>query len=541
MATAEELMQFQNYLNSGDYSAAANLAASRGYTPEQTAQFVSQTNPQFGPVTQETVRQYTDPNWLSQLDWQSGVNDPVVQQVLGDASWQTLGNKAEGFTPEFWQQEENAVWLDDAVRALERAGATPDQVSKIAQYYGVDPTALGAASASQYNVGNDWAGKTADQWIKDLTPSAYFNESNSIYDWSRPYLSSPYEAVAGQGDLYAGLSARGFDDAFVRNILQNSPDVLQDADLGALTSPFFDINDPLQVLGVNQDPMAIRNALIAQLGPRSEAELQEAARYLYGIDLPSATPPAPVVDEPDNTPSTWTGEERSPIRAFNVDLSSPFAGSNWRGTLEAQIGMSGDELYRFIMDKASSGDFTLSTLQRELNLNPGEAHALYESALKYAQENGLPLPRFPAATRADAPYYNYGFRPAQRLFSREIDGQSVVNPIAAYLRQISGQAPVEAAEGGYMKGGLTRIHNDPVVKRYMKGGGGGQADDIPARLSSGEYVMDADVVAALGDGNPDAGAAKLDRMRENIRKHKRSAPASKIPPKSKKPEQYLKG
>ena len=88
---------------------------------------------------------------------------------------------------------------------------------------------------------------------------------------------------------------------------------------------------------------------------------------------------------------------------------------------------------------------------------------------------------------------------------------------------------------------MSRIHADPVIKRYLRGGGGGQEDDIPAQLSAGEYVMDADVVAALGDGNPEAGARKLDKMRENIRTHKRSASAKKIPPKAKKPEQYLKG
>ncbi len=76
---------------------------------------------------------------------------------------------------------------------------------------------------------------------------------------------------------------------------------------------------------------------------------------------------------------------------------------------------------------------------------------------------------------------------------------------------------------------------------YFKGGSSGQGDEIPAMLSHGEYVFDADVVAALGDGNNEAGAAKLDKMRENIRKHKRGASAKKIPPKAKQPEQYLKG
>lgn len=68
---------------------------------------------------------------------------------------------------------------------------------------------------------------------------------------------------------------------------------------------------------------------------------------------------------------------------------------------------------------------------------------------------------------------------------------------------------------------------------------GGQADTVPAMLSGGEYVMDADVVAALGDGNTEAGAGALDVLRENVRKHKRAAPVHKIPPKAKPAAHYL--
>lgn len=75
----------------------------------------------------------------------------------------------------------------------------------------------------------------------------------------------------------------------------------------------------------------------------------------------------------------------------------------------------------------------------------------------------------------------------------------------------------------------------------LAGSTAGQDDSINARLSDGEYVMDADVVAALGDGNTAAGAAKLDQMRESIRRHKRSAPHDSIPPKAKSIEAYLKG
>ena len=76
---------------------------------------------------------------------------------------------------------------------------------------------------------------------------------------------------------------------------------------------------------------------------------------------------------------------------------------------------------------------------------------------------------------------------------------------------------------------------------YYAGGTKGQDDKIPAMLSDGEYVIDAETVAMLGDGNNAAGASALELMRENIRRHKRAAPADKIPPKAKKPGQYMKG
>jgi len=74
---------------------------------------------------------------------------------------------------------------------------------------------------------------------------------------------------------------------------------------------------------------------------------------------------------------------------------------------------------------------------------------------------------------------------------------------------------------------------------YVKGKGDGQSDDIPAMLADGEFVWDADTVAQLGNGSSDAGAKFLDKFREAIRAHKRSAPNDKIPPKA-SPLQYVK-
>jgi hypothetical protein len=98
-------------------------------------------------------------------------------------------------------------------------------------------------------------------------------------------------------------------------------------------------------------------------------------------------------------------------------------------------------------------------------------------------------------------------------------------------------------------GGLPHISNVPMAQGRMDfrqgsavhGAGDGQSDDIPAMLADGEYVIDAETVAQIGNGSTKAGAQALDKFREGIRAHKRSAPINKIPPKTKALTSYLKG
>lgn len=80
------------------------------------------------------------------------------------------------------------------------------------------------------------------------------------------------------------------------------------------------------------------------------------------------------------------------------------------------------------------------------------------------------------------------------------------------------------------------------VAYLARGAGTGRSDQIDARLSDGEYVMDAETVALIGDGSTRAGAAKLDDMREQLRKHKgRALSKGKFSPNAKSPLAYLKG
>lgn len=86
-------------------------------------------------------------------------------------------------------------------------------------------------------------------------------------------------------------------------------------------------------------------------------------------------------------------------------------------------------------------------------------------------------------------------------------------------------------------GGLMRA----AQGRYVKGDGHGREDRIPALLSDGEYVFDAETVSMLGDGSSDAGAKKLDEMRERIRRHKAGGLArGRMSPNAKEPSRYLK-
>ena len=95
----------------------------------------------------------------------------------------------------------------------------------------------------------------------------------------------------------------------------------------------------------------------------------------------------------------------------------------------------------------------------------------------------------------------------------------------ASLLPISEREAVNAAEGGLMsfaKGGAN----------YLRGKTDGMADKLntsidnrqAAKLSHGEFVIPADVVSHLGNGNSDAGAEKLYQMMAKIRKARTGNP-----------------
>ena len=93
-------------------------------------------------------------------------------------------------------------------------------------------------------------------------------------------------------------------------------------------------------------------------------------------------------------------------------------------------------------------------------------------------------------------------------------GQDVGTYVANHWNDVtSGKyaTPIAAKARG---GALSKI-------AYLaQGSGSGRDDTIDARLSDGEYVIDAETVALLGDGSNKEGARRLDQMRSEIRKQK---------------------
>lgn len=107
---------------------------------------------------------------------------------------------------------------------------------------------------------------------------------------------------------------------------------------------------------------------------------------------------------------------------------------------------------------------------------------------------------------------------------------------------VMGTRPVMRAGGGSLslppQSGTSGL--PPQSSRHVQGPGDGTSDDIPARLGTGEYVMDAQTVSMAGNGDNGAGAKAFDKMRENIRKHKGASLAKgKMAPDAKDLHKYM--
>jgi hypothetical protein len=239
-----------------------------------------------------------------------------------------------------------------------------------------------------------------------------------------------------------------------------------------------------------------------------------------------------------------------------------YVGYDQYGTPEAMPELYGNELYQNLnapgFNEVNPGDYARMDAEMEPQYYDQENTEVApdDEQVEGMAEGGLPQGGLGASQtfytfgKATDPMQNlYNPQPAQPQSPQAMPPQGMPPQAAQNQQQMAMSQPMQTGPQGLKSGGLPAWSNVPITAGRLNfrdgapvhGAGDGQSDDIPAMLADGEYVIDAETVAQIGNGSTKAGAQALDKFRENIRAHKRSAPVHKIPPKTKALTSYLRG
>lgn len=208
---------------------------------------------------------------------------------------------------------------------------------------------------------------------------------------------------------------------------------------------------------------------------------------------------------------------------------------DWTGS--GLSGLSGlIKPFKGLFDKLTSGNATPSDYAAATGLLsmllPG-AFNTKTAGWKGSIDMNRPFTRTPIAQPAYVPYAGGAAPVMGRQFFTSSYGVPAAAPAPAPAPTAPEPAPPAqdpnaspgAAAGGLMqlaRGGRARRAPPP---RYLRGETDGMADKLPssidgrqpAKLSHGEFVIPADVVSHLGNGNSDAGAKVLYKMMDRVR------------------------
>jgi hypothetical protein len=293
----------------------------------------------------------------------------------------------------------------------------------------------------------------------------------------------------------------------------------------------------LELMG--EDPEQVRR----QIGLRGEPPANIVGNFDFGVDRPEIGPFGLMIEEPQATPDWKAPDLRSQFLKSSL-LRRPGYKSVFdpiEETIETfEDTPSQDQPQQESRDES---DMYLPFADNQPAPPPGATDPYAYTMQNVSQATMTPEP-FISQQKPEAPsFYNYGSPNALLSMTQSPFYSAPTAPtvtlakggLAHFARGGSSNpfAALFAATGGLGKVPHKGSH-------YVQGAGGGQDDLIDARLADGEYVFDADIVAALGDGSNKEGAKRLDKMRQLIRAHKRGAPNDKIPPKAKSPLAYFK-
>jgi hypothetical protein len=209
------------------------------------------------------------------------------------------------------------------------------------------------------------------------------------------------------------------------------------------------------------------------------------------------------------------------------DINEALAGTKLSGAAQAALigGMGLDQLYKNILDYQVSGHTPAEIAAAKAQYKVSDADMA--AAEKFAKDQG-----YTAKVQAAVPTSSFGDSVKAILADQKaVENQSVNANLANLGLGATNKAdvvdtyqPYDNTDYSYMQfaeGGEIAM----AKGRYLQGGTDGMADELPARiganqpaaLSHGEFVIPADVVSHMGNGNSDAGAKKLYQMMDKIR------------------------
>ena len=488
--------------------------------------------------------------------------------------------------------------LDDPVNTAIRVGATVVG----------GPAGLAAANAAiSLGQGND-LGTALEQGAKGYALSTLGNMAGAEVagetgsDLAGQVTSGATKAALGGGDPLSGAVSGGLssvtgdaaksisDQNFTdwakeqaANTYDNAPspteqDVLDAMQRETTGTPLSDVSDALPTSTTPPeayDPAATTGQIKGGLNYVANAALNPTSALGAGLGLTAG-----------NAAQQATGTQQATAPLSAADFTPKFLDTSPR-YLETKM-VSGNEphmqelkqLYGNLAHESSNSD---SPLYMADGGSTNSLNAIADSLNPTSQNLGFTKP------------YSPNLLPAAPL----MQNQMKINPLRHLHESLISR---QRTAGGLAEGGLPQKYAEAMPKGhkpefitgltgyYASGKGTGQSDEIDAMLHDGDYVADADLVAALGDGSSKAGAEALekfrrqvphneravggsavpakiadgeyvfpasfvtaigqgdnkagakilDKMREAIRAHKRSAPTTKIPPKALSPLEYLK-
>lgn len=479
------------YRTSGIDPASLAVAAGRPKTDPNNPLGLSAAAPGYLPADQRPAQR--DPD----LGWQEGMS-PGQIIATPDQLPVDLRNKVSQAQRD-WGEMDSSYWAAHSQKPLPIVlGA----LGAIAAPFALSALGLGAAGAGAAGAGAGGAGAGAVG--TGLTAGALGAGAGAV--GAGTTVSELVITAAASGwSIPAIAAAVGIPAATVGSILSSSggggSNALQGSQGADTVSPTTTV-DPLTVTATPKPPVlpGVATAAgglgaigaLAGSGGDTPLPLQD--------NLAPVQPPS--VSGPLNNPPAFTPTPNTPPSLMTAIKSGDVgAVGDWikANPLQAvQLGLLSASALSTV-----AGDGTPSN-NASGTYHPVDLPASFSATSPHFALAGRGTPRI----MPTQDWTKYGQGPEQSFFTGVNQPASITN-LSVAKPPVAVPDRIHPKPRGYAHGGFA-----------VRGDGDGRSDSIDAKLSDGEYVMDAETVALLGNGSNRAGADKLDQFRVNLRKDK---------------------